>query len=172
MGKATARKRKVRDHIIGPTEEQQQRGSYGRVGIAFRRVPVIDQMLERDQITPQEHKALAHYRDQAHLSERSPTKSCLDQRIGGGGDIHLSAAVVSALLETGRIERDLGQLLDIARWVAVEDKTLSQWCIERHGGRERYDGKGRFIALVPVSEKRVMDMARMELRMAARRIVA
>ena len=75
------------------------------------------------------------------------------------------------MLETGRIERDLGQLVDIARAVAVDDKSLSQWCIDKHGGRERYDGNGRFVAIVPICEKRHMEIARLELRMAARRIV-
>jgi hypothetical protein len=55
--------------------------------------------------------------------------------------------------------------------VAVEDKSITQWCIEQFGGRERYDGNGKFIAIVPVGETKRVQMATMELRMAARRIV-
>lgn len=174
MGKATNAKRKAKTKTptrVGPTVEQSQHGEYVSAGMAHRRVPMIDTLLTRGHITDKEYVALAHYRDQAHLAERSPTKSCLDQRVGGQGPDALPAVVISAMIETGRIERDLGQLLDIARAVAVEDKSLSQWCIEKYGSRERYNGKGEFVAIVPICERRHMDTARLELRMAARRIV-
>jgi hypothetical protein len=161
-----------RDDRVGPTEAQCARSLYVSAGMAHRRVPMIDQMLKRDQITHKEHAALAHYRDQASLAESSPVKSCLDRSIRAGNGNGPSAAVISAMLETARIERALGSLLDIARAVAVEDKSLSQWLIDKHGGRERYDGQGRFIALVPVGERKRMEIARLELRMAARRIAA
>jgi hypothetical protein len=170
MGKAK-RKKAPAITIVGPTDEQQRRGQYERAKGSHRRVAVIETMLTRGQITDSEYLALAHYRDQAHLAERSPTKSCLD-RSQGGGDIMLPAAVVSALIETGRIERDLGSLLSLVRSVAVDDMSLTEWCIGRHGGRERYDGKGNFIAMVPIGEARVMKFAILELKMGARRVMA
>lgn len=174
MARAKRKKKQdaVRDTRLGPTSEQARHASYVSAGMAHRRVPMIDQMLKRDQITHQEYAALAHYRDQASLAESSPVKSCLDRSIRAGNGNGPSAAVISAMLETSRIERDLGSLLDIARAVAVDDKSLSQWCIDKHGGRERYNGSGEFVAMVPVNEKQHMAMARMELRMAARRITA
>ena len=169
MARKSNAKRKQREAIEGPTPEQAGRAEYRRAGLSYRKVPVIDTMRDRGQLTDSEHRALTHYRDQAHLAERSPIKSCLDQRVGGG-DIELPAAIVSAMLATGRIERDLGSLLQIARSVAVDDISLTQWCVDRHGGRERYDRRGRFVAIVPVGERKVMELALLDLRMAARRI--
>jgi hypothetical protein len=48
---------------------------------------------------------------------------------------------------------------------------LSEWCIARHGGRERYDGSGRFVAMVPCAEKRVMAEALLDLKYVAGTIV-
>lgn len=171
-------KHKVSD-MQTPTAEQMEHGRYrkdavmhvetARASMAYRRKPVIDQLLDTDQIDQKEYDALAYYRDQASLAERSPVRSCCDTSLRGSDGP--GVAILSAMLETGRIERDLGGLYDIARAVAVNDMTLSQWCIAKHGGRERYNGKGEFVAIVPINEKRHMAMARLDLRMAARRIV-
>jgi hypothetical protein len=75
------------------------------------------------------------------------------------------------MIETGRLERDLGSLWELARKVAVDDMTIARWCIDKFGGRERYDAKGRFVAVVPIAEKRHKALARLELKMAARRIM-
>jgi len=170
MAAKTKRKRKVRDISREmPTDERLKGRETRREGMATRLVPVIDTMLKRDQITPQEHLLLSYYRSQALLADRSEVKSCLDFSVKGG-DMGPPAAITSAILETARIERDLGSLRQIARAVAVEDKTLTQWCIDQYGCRERYDGNGKFVALVPVNEVKAMQMAKMELRTAARRI--
>lgn len=154
-----------------PTPEAEQHGAFTSAGMRYRRIPVIETMLERKQLSHEEYRRLAHYRDQASLAERSPVKSCLDQGQGGGGDITPTAAVTSAILTTARIERDLGSLADIARAVAVEDKSLSEWCVEKFGGRERYGPGGKFVAVVPIREKEHMKNAALEIRMAAHRIV-
>lgn len=173
MGKATSRKRKTKtklsDGRITPTAEAMANGEFISAGMAFRRIPVIDTMLARKQITVSDHAALGYYRDQASTCDVSP-KSCLDRSIRGS-DHGPSVSVLSATLETARIERDLGQLRDIARAIAVDDMSLSQWCISQFGGRERYDGKGRFVAMVPNFERRAMAMAIQDLKMAAHRIV-
>jgi len=170
MAAKNKRKRRPAIEVATPTDEQLSRGEYRRANHGhYRKVPVIDTMLARDQITPQEHVALGYYRDMAGLADKSPLKSCIDFSVKGG-DIGPSAAITSAILETARIERDLGSLRQIARAVAVEDKTLTQWCIDQYGCRERYDGNGKFVALVPVNEVKAMQMAKMELRTAARRI--
>jgi hypothetical protein len=145
-------------------------GEFTSVGMAYRRIPVIETLFQKDLLNEREYRALAHYRDQVALAERTPIKSCLDDSQGGGGDIPMSAAITSALLATAWIERNLGSLAPIARAIAVEDKTLAQWCIDQHGGRERYDGKGKFIAIVPVAEKNSLRMALLELKFAAHRI--
>ena len=171
MANKSKRKRRPAIHVEAPTEEQLGRSEFRRANHGhYRKIPVIDTMLARDQITPQEHALLGYYRDMASLADKSPLKSCIDFSVKGG-DIGPSAAITSAILETARIERDLGSLRELARAVAVDDKSITQWCIEQFGGRERYDGNGKFIALVPVGEAKRVQMATMELRMAARRIV-
>ena len=172
MGKATARKQPKLAQRSLVTAEAERHGDYRSAGLAQKRVAVIETMLTRQQVTDREYVALAHYRDQAALAERSPIKSCLDNSVGGGERDHLSAAITSAILTTARIERELGSLLPICRAIAVNDTSLSQWCVDQHGGRERYDGKGRFVAIVPVREKETMGEALIDLRMGARRIMA
>lgn len=194
MGKSTG----VKFDGIKPTRErigefdeswQIADGSRHR---AYRRVPIIDTLrkqwlddhkLPKEQrrgISPEEHAALVYYRDQATKAEDDCAQegTLSPSRVMGGvsgtcaaGYIPASLLATPAILETARIERDLGELRDIANAIAVRDLSLTQWCVEKHGGRERYDGKGRFIAIVPVNEKLHVGVARMELRMAAHRIV-
>ncbi len=167
---AAKRKRKAKiDNRIAPTGEQLARAEYHSAGMAYKRIPVIDTMLSRGQLNDKEHLALSYYRDQASLADRSPLKSCIDFSVKGG-EHYPSAAITSALLETARIERDMLSCWCIARAVAVDDISLTEWCIRQHGGRERYDGKGRFIAMVPVREKDVVGEALRELKTAAGRI--
>lgn len=170
MGKAKRKSKPKIDNRIPPTPEQASRAEYASAGMAYRRVPVIDIMLSRGQLNEKEHIALSYYRDQASLADRSPLKSCIDFTVKGG-DSSPSAALTSAIIETARIERDMGSVWRIARKVAVEDKTLHEWCIEKYGGRERYNGKGKFVAIVPINEFEVVSTALIELKMAARRVV-
>lgn len=165
------RKRKQRPVIetMPPTAEREARNEFRSVGMARRVVPIIDQEAKAGHLTPKEHEALSYYRDQASLAEKSPVRSCCDNSPRGGNGP--GVAIVSAMIETGRLEREFGQLWELARAVAVDDVSISQWCIRKFGGRERYDCKGRFVAMVPICEKRHKAMARLELKMAARRIM-
>ena len=141
-----------------------------RMTKARRLRPPIDILRDDHKLDDRRHAMLAWYAEQVAIGERSPLKDSLNQD-RYGGDAEPSAAIVSALMNVGRIERDLGSLLEITRAVAVHEITLGQWCINKHGCRERYDGKGRFICLVPIAEKRVLETALQDLRMAADRIV-
>ena len=189
MGKATASRRiKARPDRVAPSVKLEQdatpqrlamgaiivvealRSKGERMAKVRRLVPPIDTLLANDKITEDEHRALTYYRDQADMANLSPLKDSLNKSVSGGGGQGLSAAVTSAILATARIERDMGQLSDIARAVAVDDLSLNQWCIRKHGGRERYDSKGRFVCIVPVREVKNVKIATMELRMAAHRI--
>ena len=165
MGKPGRKK----DHRFPPTVEALRHGDYSSAGMAYRRIPIIDTMLERGQITEQQHISLGYYRDQASTCSASP-RSCLDRSVRTG-DRGPSMATLSATLETARIERALGPLRDIARAIAVQDISLSQWCISQYGGRERYGPSGNFIAIVPNFERRAMKLATDQIREAARRIV-
>lgn len=155
---------------VGTTPEREARNPTRSAGMARRIIPMIDILHERGDLGPREYAILAYYRDQAGMADRSPVKSCCDNSISGGGH-GPGIAILSATLETARMERNMGSLWELARKVAVDDWSLSRWCIEKFGGRERYDSKGKLVAVVPVNEKRHVQMARMELRMAARRIM-
>lgn len=175
---AAKRKKKLQNVEVrlGPTPEQVLRGNFAAIGMAHRRVPVIETMHARGMLSDEAFRRLAWYRDQALLAERSPVKSSLNIVIGmapgrAGSERGPSAALVSAQLTVGRIERDLGSLAPLARAIAVDDVSLSQWCVAKHGGREKYDARGTFVAVVPLAEKRVMEEAKLELKMAAGRIV-
>lgn len=170
MGKSRAKKKAKVDDRIAPTPEQQKRADFHSAGMAYKRIPVIDTMLTRGQLSDKEHLALSYYRDQASLADRSPLKSCIDFTVTGGSG-HPSAALTSAILETARLERDMLSCWRIARAVAVDDISLTEWCIRQYGGRERYGPKGNFIAIVPVREKNVVGEALRELKSAAGRIV-
>ena len=174
MAKARKKTKAPRDTRVPPTAEQQSHGNYTSAGMAYRRIPMIDTLRDVGKLSDDDHRRLTHYRDQDASAEVSLTKSCLDIREGGGGQggMTLSTAALSAHLEVGRIERELGSLRGIARSIAIDDWSLSRWCCDRYGSRERYDGKGKFVAIVPVREKESLAMALMELRMAARRILA
>jgi len=163
-------KRKKTPPVMPTPERLRRQGSHRVPGTkGAKMVPVIETMLTRKQITDREFVVLDYYRQQASLAGRSPIKSCIDFSVTGG-DMGPSAAITSATLETARIERDLGSLWQITRAVAVDDISLTEWCIKKHGGRERYNGKGKFIAMVPINEKSTVGTALMELKMAARRI--
>ncbi len=171
---------------IEPTPEREARNHFRSAGMARKLVPVIDTLRnkgakeeedgipkeERQGLTQSEWEALNYYRDQASLADKSPVRSCCDNSPRGGHGP--GVAIISALIETGRLERDMGQLMDIARAVAVDDVSLSEWAIAKHGGTERWgkDKKGEdiVIAIIPRGRNSIA-MARMELRMAAHRIL-
>lgn len=179
MGRGKKR-RKPEIHREDVTIERGAKNAFVSAGMARRVTPVIDTMFDAGHLTEAEYSALAYYRDQASRAEDDTADDGVlsPERIMGGtsasqpsgGYLPATLICTPAILETARIERDLGVLRDIARAVAVDDITLSRWCIEKHGGRERYNDKGRFVAVVPINEKRHMEMARMELRMASHRI--
>ena len=169
---ARVKRKKVKPVInrVLPTPEQLEKGEFISAAEARRRVPVIETMHKRGYLNDEQFLRLGYYQDMAILAESSPVRSCLDDTVGGGGN-GPSAAVVTGMLETARIERDLGSLRDFTRKIVVDNISVTQWCIETYGGRERYDKDGKFIAMVPVKESLVVPMAMMDLRHAAGRIV-
>lgn len=184
MTRAKRKARKPIDHIE-PTRERSSRNIMERAGMAYRAKAPIRELFDRDKITPAQFDALCYYRQQAQQAEDdSATMSPMhpDKAMGGGGGSVSGSTIPAQLLratpaqiETSRIERDIlgyGQwALDLLRHVARDDKTLCSWCIETHGGRERYDGKGRLVAIVPVAERRVMREALLSLKYIAGAIV-
>ena len=181
MAKAGRKKKPRPIERLDVTPERASRNSIVSAGMARRIVPVIDLLWENGHITEAEYCSLAHYRNQASQAEDDTCQMNVlaPEKIMGGGSHgshpaggYTPATMICtpAILETARIERDLGSLLAIARAVAVDDVSLAQWCIAQWGGRERYNAAGRMVAIVPVNEKRHIAIARQDLRMAAHRI--
>lgn len=179
------RKRKTKSDHIEPTAERASRNIMERAGMAYRAKAPIREMFDRDKLTPMQFDNLCYYRqqaqqaqdDEAAMSPMHPHKA-----MGGGGGSTQGSTIPAQLLratpaqiETSRIERDVlsygRHRLDLLRFVARDDQTLCQWCIQTHGGRERYDGKGKLVAIVPIAERRMMQSALLDLKYIAGVIV-
>jgi hypothetical protein len=178
MSKRKNTKRKIRDDRMTPTPELHQHGvielpeiTQKRAQLAAKRIPPLETMWRAGKLSDAHYLALDFYRTQALTAEHSSTRDSLNFEVRVQTFGHIPAVVLSARIETGRMEKDLGSLRDIARAVARDDKSLSQWCCEQHGSHERYDGKGKFVAIEPNFKERVMPIALMDLRSAAGRIV-
>jgi hypothetical protein len=137
MGRARNKTRRTRkanavvEQYVRPTEAREAHNDFRSAGMAVRVVPVIVRLHEAGVLNDREFEALAYYRDQASLAEHSPVRSCCDFSPRGGHGP--GVAILSATLETGRMERDMGPLWPLCRAVAVDDITLERWCIDRHG---------------------------------------
>lgn len=182
MGKGRKGKKKPDysiERFIRPTDERVAHNDVESAGAAMRVVPVIDTMLRAGQINQRQYDALAHYRQQAHRAEDDCAEASVlapEKCMGGGhgstigGHIPARLLWTPAIVETGRIERDLGSLLAIARAIAVDDVSLARWCIDKFGGEEAYDKKsGSVVAIVPKNPL-AQEMALLELRWAAGKI--
>lgn len=164
-----------------PTPERGAKGDFRSMGMAFRLKPMIDTLLELGTITHAEWAALDHYRERAHKAQddEAQASTLAPERIMGGsrrtiisGPLPASMLYTPAIVETAKIERDLGELHAIAKAIAVDDMSLTAWCVQQHGGREKYRS-GKVVAIVPCGTddgNRHMRQARLELRMAAHRI--
>ena len=151
---------------IEPTQEQLDKNRFKSAGMAYRKTPVIDTMLAKEQITSAQYVALNYYREQASAADRSCIKSNIDFSIGTGIQRPMGHQTPQEI-ETHRIERDLGKLRPIARAIAVDDYSLTEWCLEQHGGNEVLRGKN---VVIEPSQKN-MKRALLELRYAAGMIV-
>jgi hypothetical protein len=167
---------------IRPTDEREAFNTFVSAGMAKRMTPVIDTLLAAGKLTPAEHARLNHYRDQASRAEDDVAQASTlapERMMGGGGTqcttgrIPASLLASPAILETARIERDLQSLRDFTRAIVVDDMSLTRWCCAKYGGRERYDGKGKFVALVPMRPDKddVIGLALLDLKYAAGMIV-
>lgn len=173
---AKAKRKKVEPiQITEPTPEQFASGQFAREGMHYRRVPVIETLYAQGKIGYREYAALGYYRDQACRAEddyaRESTISPTRVMGGGGGaSCHAKLVWTPAIAETARIERDLGSLWELARAVAVDDLSITEYCVRRFGGREKYNGHGKFEGVVPVNQSLVEQETLLELKMAAHRI--
>lgn len=168
MGKGGSKRKAARKRIAEvqgavPTNEAMRHGDFERAGIAYRRIPAIDTLRNREVITIREHVALAHYREAFIACEKSSTRSCLDNSPKGSGAGPSPSALRSAL-KLARLEGALGALTPITRYIAGEDNSLSQWAIKQGGCK----GSGHPVCL-PKSKE--LELARIDLKFAASRLI-
>lgn len=185
MAKARKKQRKAEDHsqFLTPTIERGRKGDAERAGIAWRFAAPIRRLFDQDKLTPSQFDALDYYRQQSQQAqddagETSPMHP--EKAMGGaqgvkGSTIPASLLSTPAQLETARIEREIASYgadrLEMLQFVVRDENSLSQWCIHKHGGRERYDGRGKLVAIVPICERRVMAQALLDLKYLAGAIV-
>jgi hypothetical protein len=141
MAKAKKRKSKSSNTTVArflrPTEAREAHNDFQSAGVAMRVIPVIVRLHKQDALSDEEFTALAYYRDQASLADRSPVRSCIDFSPRGGHGPGI--AIQSAIRETARLERDMGQLASLCRAVCVDDTTIERWCEEKYGKINEYN---------------------------------
>ena len=165
MAKRKAKKRVDPIDITGPTPEQFQQGQFQRAGMAYRRVPVIVTLASTGQLSQRQFDGLNRYRDVAVAADMSPLRSCLDFSPAGTGEGQAPFGI-RIHRELSWLERELGQLADIARAVAVDDLSLEQWAGHKLGT----------IGLTQAEERNIrraaMQIAALEIKMAGERLHA
>jgi hypothetical protein len=179
------RKVKKAAEIAAPPAEQMREGAFTvqdimdkrrgggiiAIGKAYRRKPMIDVLAGQGVFTPEEHKALRHYRHHADIADRSPTRDSLCLQRGGNGD-GPTITTLNAVRLVADVEAAAGSLANILRAIVVDDLSLSQWAITRHGGLDKSRlRKGKEQRTVEPRDEAV-KIARMEIRIAAQRVQA
>lgn len=183
--KATQRKLDIvkleKNGILCPTPAQMARATYeseteidarGRGSTKrVKRVRQLEAMYAAGSLSDPHYRSLKHYRHHAETADKSPIKDSLDKSLGGGGD-GMSATVAHANIVAGQLERAAGALCDILRAVAVDDKSISQWAMEKYGAiEERYHTRGRTVVQLKPRRK-MLEICQIEFRMAAIRVDA
>lgn len=142
MAKPKRKKRPDPIQIIGPTPEQADKGTFARLTMAYRRIPVIDTMSQTGKLTARQFNGLARYRDVAVANERSLIEDSVGKMMRGalgGGEMGKTPGMIRHKAELDRLDAALGPLRDIAHAIAVDDTTVSQWA--SHKGGTTQDGK-------------------------------
>ncbi|MGL5733849.1 MAG: hypothetical protein ACRCYS_03190 [Beijerinckiaceae bacterium] len=160
-GSKAKKKARIRLDIAEPTPEQQAKGTFTRLTMAYRRTPVIDTLSQTGKLSARQFNGLARYRDIAIAEEKSPMRDSLDKAMHGRGGSTDGTGYFRIAYELQRLENALGALWPIARAVAVDDMTVSQWAA--HKGGTTADG----------APKRVwLETSMMDIRMAGERLAA
>ena len=174
MAAKNKRKKPKADNVAYPTPERISGHETRREGMATRIVPTIDTLRNRERITEAEHKALGHYADQKCIADGSPLKDSIGRLLSpsGGDGGYLPAAVVSARLRVAYLERELGQLRTIAKAIAYENITLTEWVCRQGEGRIKCEVIDGVKVCKPYADSRFYEYALLELRFAARRLMS
>lgn len=156
--------------IAEPTPEQIGKGDFTRVGMSYRRTPVIEKLYEEHKLTSRQFNGLARYRDVAIAEDSSPIEDSVGKMMRGacGGGEGLSPFHVRVAIELGRLERALGSLRDVARAIAVDDMTISDFAMSQNGALEIV--RQGVIKFEP--SRKAFKFAWMDIRMAGERLAA
>jgi hypothetical protein len=148
------RKKKPAVTIAQPTPEQLDKGVFTvggivgqRAAFTYRRIPVIDTMAQTGKLSPRQHFALARYRDVAIAEERSPMRDSLDKAMQGPKGQGDGTGHIRTAYELNRLESTLGPLIDVARAIAVDDTTVSQFACNRGGTNADGSPKRKWLQL-------------------------
>ncbi len=180
MGAKTKRKRAPVEQMDGPTPEQLARGEFGReLQIAhkvapIKRIPVIVTLASQGKITQRQYLALNRYREIATACDRSPVKDSVGKMMEarGGSGAGLPPSALRNDLELGWLERELGSLRAIARAIAVDDLTPSQWAMQQSGSIERTRGIIPKIVTWFEPRRKALSIAMAEIRYAGDALAA
>lgn len=170
-GKTNKRKKAPPAIVIAePTPEQTGKGDFRRVGMSYRRTPVIETLYAEHKLTSRQFNGLARYRDVAIAEEQSPIEDSVGKMMRGacGGGEGLSPKAVRTAIELGRLERALGALRAVARAIAVDDLTISDFAMGQAGAIQ-CERKG-VIKFEP--SRKAFKIAWMDIRMAGERLAA
>jgi hypothetical protein len=161
-------KPKAPSQFDAPTPEQMARGTFAqgghlatgtndRNGLAYRRIPVIDTMAQTGKLSPRQHYGLARYRAAVIAVERSPQRDSLDKALNGRGT-GLGLPRCATTFELYRMEYMLAHLKEIARAVAYDDHTVSQWAAIKGGATDSGAPKRTWLQLGMDQIKRAADV--------------
>ena len=181
MSRRKALRRKPID-AVAPTDAQMAHADYelgkiterGQViGTGYRRIRQLEYLTRKGLFNEKEVAALYMYRHFADLVDKSLVQDSLAKQLPGrSGRGEIPPYILDADRMVGRYEAAAQTLKDILRAVIVEDKSLSQWAIERAGAIEDCEMKGgvRVCRLKP--RQKALAIAQLELKMAAGRVLA
>ena len=157
--------------VIEETHDKLPGGTQITLGKGYRRKPMIDVLHGQGLFSDEQHKALKHYRHHADIADRSPLRDSLNRQ-RGGGTTGPTIELLNAIRVRTDCERAAGSLVDILRAVVVYDQSLSQWVISRGVSVEKCRGFGVNRVCRVEAPCKAVEIARMEIVMAAKRVQA
>lgn len=174
---------KIAVNLLGPTPEQMARDTFEEHRIAeggnitrrtyHKKVRQLEALQKAEILEPGEIGALYVYRLYADLIDGSETRDSLAQMQprGPGRDV-IPAAIVDARRRVNHFTDAAGSLAAILKAVIVRDVSLSQWAIEQAGAVEERRLIGLRTVVVVKPRRQALAQARIDIKMAARRIQA
>ena len=155
-----------RSEIVPPTPQRAAQGPSRRAGLATKFDSPLERLLKDGHLSQDQFDILKLYAEQAALAEKSVVRDSCDFSVRGNGG-EPSMAIVSARIQTAMMENRAGAHVHVARKIARDGQSVTQYCIDKYGAYEKYDKRGRFVAMVPKGKARVLEETRGFLRKAA-----